>query len=288
MAIEYVGDLSEMRRHSLDQFVAELEAHPATGPVEGRLVVADADPRGLFETMRQALVKYMKDDEYGRWRNAQDGRPVATGGKTFVADDDIITAVVFPIPQDPDFLGLASHELVEMVHKAEERQAADWFDPDPDYARELHGTIYADEYSHERVRLEINTKLGWTEGQVDREPGLVSMTNDILQGMPIPRYSPPGNDFWLWWSHLAQVWAMVAGRRAGGSLYADAELSRWAEHELIADHGWRPVEAALDGLYRQLPGIDRRQLVVQAAETVWDPIEQYGRTAWVPAGDSYP
>jgi hypothetical protein len=285
MAIEYQGDFSDSRKQSLEQFAAELATHAAAGPVEGRLVVADPDLRGIFETMRGTLAKYMKDDEYESWRDFQNGRPVATGGKTFVADDDVITAVVVPIPQDPEFLGLASHELIEMAHKAQELQEG-WIPPQT--VEENNGIVMFDEYTNERIRQEIISKLGWSQSKLDQQPGLVSQADDIAQRMPPQRLNPAGQDFWNFWVHLAQVWAMVIGRRAAGCKYADAELNRWAAHDLIADQGWQPAETACDELYQQLPGLDRDQLVELAAEIVWRPIEQYGRTAWVPHGDSYP
>jgi hypothetical protein len=84
-------------REALAAFCEELEHHPHGGPVEGRIVIAEQQPGGITATMRRALQMYMKDDEYERWNAAQEGRPVVTGGKTFVADDEVITAVLIPM-----------------------------------------------------------------------------------------------------------------------------------------------------------------------------------------------
>ena len=276
MALEYEGPIQDTARTSLDQFASELEQHRLGGPLEGRLVVAEQDLRGLQETMAGALAKWMKEDEYDRWVDQQRGRPVTTGGKVFIADDEVITAVVFPIDRDPEFLGIASHELVELADKVKERDEG-WIPPED--VRKQDGLVLFDEYRNDRVRLEIATKLGWPESQVDREPGLVSQTEEIVQAMPAQRQPSPPSEFWLYWLNLARVWAMVAGRRGGGSASAAAELGRWSQHPLVADQGWQAIESACDDLYDQ-DGLTRDQLAEMSAARIYDRVIAHGKAAW--------
>jgi len=78
---------------------------------------------------------------------------------------------------------------------------------------------------------------------------------------------------------MAQVWAMVCGRGAAGGQSAQRELTRWAEHALIADDGWSSSAAGMDDLYRQ-PNLDRDQIANWAATSVRQPIIARGRRAW--------
>lgn len=274
--IQFEGEPIEPgQQQALSDFAAELARHPHGGEVDGRIVHAKAHPAGITATMQQALRMYMKDDEYAR--AAQQDRTVATGGKTFVADDEIVTAVLCPMPNmNQEFVDMAAHELTEMAGIL--RQQGDgWIRPDdPD---EADGIILFDEYCNERVRQEIRDQLGWSEGRLDASPGLVSMTNDIANRMPDMRLDPPPPEFWSAWLAMAQVWAMVGGRGAAGSPSAQRELTAWALQNLVIDQGWSPVAAAMDALYQQ-PGLDRDLLARQAAAGVRLPIVAYGQQVW--------
>jgi hypothetical protein len=76
---------------------------------------------------------------------------------------------------------------------------------------------------------------------------------------------------------------MTAGRRAAGSQPEDEELRAWADHEVIADRGWSPVEQVMARLYGR-PDIERDRLVRIAARRVSGPIESYGLQAWDHSG----
>jgi hypothetical protein len=276
--LRFGGELIQpAQQQALKDFADQLAGHPHGGVIDGRLVQAAPQPAGITSTMHNALRVYMKPEEFLRWQAAQHGRTVATGGKTFLADDEIVTAVIHPLPGlSQEFVDLAAHELIEMATLL--RQQRDhWVTPDdPD---EADGIVLFDEYCSERVRQEIRDVLGWREGRLDASPGLVSMTADIAARMPETRLDPPPAEFWAAWLAMAQVWAMVCGRGAAASASARRELMAWARHGLIANDGWSPVAAAMDALYQQ-PGLDREELARQAGRDVRLPIIAYGREAW--------
>jgi hypothetical protein len=273
---EITGALQPGQRDSLEAFADALEQHPRRAAADGRLVVAEPHPGGLQPTIQRVLRLYMKPDEYEAWWQQQAGRPVATAGKTFVAQDEVITACVIPHPEISILLGYASHELIEIAHLAAERQEG----TRPLEDHEVNGTTIADEYVAERLRIEIATQLGWPRSPLDRDPGLVPQTDDIQGVLSRPPYDgPPTMEFWQHWANLARVWAMVAGRADAGAQEEEQELIRWLGHRLIADQGWQPVRHALQDLYGP-PEPDREQFVAGAVRCVWDPVERYGRGAW--------
>ena len=263
-------------KQALNDFAAKLAHHPHGGAIDGRIVHAKAQPAGITETMRLALQMYMKDDEYLQWEAAQVGRTVATGGKTFVADDEVVTAVLHPMPgMSQEFLDLGAHELTEMA-KLLRQQHDQWVRPDdPD---EADGIVLFDEYCNERIRRDPPPA-----GLAGRQARCVAWTrlNDQrhCRAYAEETLRPPPPEFWPAWLNLGQVWAMVGGRGATGSASAERELTAWAEHNLVADQGWTPIAMAMDGLYQQ-PGLDRDQLAHQAATGVRQPIIAYGRQAW--------
>lgn len=276
--ISYEGEpINDVQKQALLDFAAELAGHPRGGKIDGRIVHAKQRPGGITATMRNALQPYMKHEDFKQWEAAETGRTVATGGKTFVADDEVITAVLHPLPgMAQEFIDLGAHELVEMAILVRE-QRDHWVPPDdPD---EADGLVLLDEYCNERVRQEIRDRLGWPEGGLDASPGLVSMTDDIANRMPKSRLDPPAPEFWPAWLAMARVWAMVCGRAGAGSESARRELTAWADHALIADEGWAPVAVAADSLYRQ-PELDRDLVAGQAGNGVRSPIIAYGRRAW--------
>ena len=206
------------------------------------------------------------------------GRPVATAGNTFVADDEVVTACVCPIPHAPAMLALCGHELIEIAHvSAERREGA----RSPE-EHEQNGTTLADEYVAERLRIEIALQLRWPRSQLDSSPGFVAQTEDIERVLERPPYDgPPTLEFWQHWVNVARVWAMVAGRADAGAPEEQRELDLWAGHRLVDDNGWAPARQALRDLYTSRP--DRDAFVAAAVARVWDPVEAYGRAAWAAA-----
>lgn len=267
-------------RGRVDAFVAELDRHPHGGTVDGRLVVAEAHPGGLKPTMQRELAKRMRDDEFENWKEAQQGRPVAAAGKVFVADDEVVTSVVCPLPgMQIEFLGLVAHELIALAQRRRSIQEG-WIAPELNSAEQIGSTLF-DEYLAERLRVEISTGLGWPEGVLDSDPGLVHQTDDLRQALnEMPSAGEPPLEFWSHWMNIARVWVMVLGRCDGGSGAADVELNRWAQHPLIADDGWSPVRGTLAEMYLAADPI-RRHVEARAAERVARPIECYGQSAWV-------
>jgi hypothetical protein len=196
----------------------------------------------------------------------------------FVVHDDVITAVVLPVPQKPEFLAIASHEVVELAGRAREIHEGS-VEPPPNSPAQL-GSVLFDEYSADRLRTEIAGVLGWTESALDADPGLVSQTNDMQEAMTaMPAEGPPPTEFWTHWVNVARVWAMVVGRRDGGSETVQVELNRWSQHPLIADQGWSPVRRALADMYDTNNPI-RPEVEGEAAQRIWTPIEAYGNEAW--------
>jgi len=224
--------------------------------------------------MRMGLAKWMKEDDFAAWSAQQLNRPVATGGKTFVADDEVPTAVVFPYGDPWIFLGIASHELLELSRFERER-----YGPQPDDVRSMNGMVLADEYVVERARTAITQRLQWPESPIDASPGMVEQTDDLRAVLNPTRQGRPTVEFWQHWVNIGRVFAMVAGRADGGSTSAAAELAAWAEHAFITDGGWSPIRAALNGLYQQ-PSLDREVFVDAAARRIWAPLEAYGRAVW--------
>jgi len=276
MSIELIGGFSQTEKQAIDAFAVELERVVGYS-FSGRLVIAEPHLSGITRTMSNELARWMKDDEYAEWRAQQHNRPVATGGKTFVADDGIVTAVVCPMPNLPaEFLGVSAHELIEICHRVQEERNGRI---EPEGVREIHGVVLYDEYAVERIRQSISTALGWTESRLDAEPGLVSQIDDLLHLLPGGRAGHPPTDFWAHWVNIARVWAMTEGRRAAGSTTAAAELDRCSKHPLIRDKGWKPVSSSLDRIFLEL-GLHGEVQAERAAKLVWDPIESYGRAAW--------
>jgi hypothetical protein len=278
VTISFEGEpIPTEQQQGLIKFADELNKHPHGGPIRGRIVQAEPHPTGITATMQRALQMYMKDEEYERWRAAQADRMVVTGGKTFIADDGVVTAILCPMPgMTQEFLDLAAHELIEMAELIRE-QSDGWVSPtDPD---EADGITLFDEYRNERVRQEIRERLSWPEGQLDASSGLVSMAVEISDRMPATRLDPPPPEFWGAWLHLGQVWAMVSGRGAAGSASAQRDLADWRQHKFASAAGWSPIAEAMNTLYQE-PDLERDQLASQAAAGVRRPLIAYGRQAW--------
>ena len=220
----------------------------------------------------------MKPEDFTRWNAAHVGSTVAVAGKTFVADDERVTAVIFPMPpnQHQEFIDIAAHEVVEMARLIRAREQRWAWPDDPD---EADGLVLFDEYRNERIREEIRQRLGWPEGRVDAEPDLISMIDDIEDRLPPDRHEDAPLEFFKAWLELARVWAMLAGRAAVGSTSANRALEAWAGHDFIADGGWLPIAATLDGFYRQ-PEIDQDHLARAAGAGIRAPIIEYARAVW--------
>jgi hypothetical protein len=263
-------------QEELKRFSAELEQHAQGGAVEARLIVAESQPGGITSTMRETLRAYMKADEFARWNETQEGRTVATAGKTFMADDEVVTAVLLPMPDmAQELLDLAAHEIIEMARLGPKDGSA-WRPDDPD---EADGLVLFDEYRNERVRQEIRQRLGWPEGQLDAVLGVAGMAEEIAARMPPNRLDPPPIEFYGAWLEMAQVWSMASGRADAGSESAMADLAHWADTSLVAYQGWQPVAEVVRDLYGQ-PWLDAGTLAPILAERVRRPVLEYGRTAW--------
>lgn len=262
---------AQPKREALEAFCAKLEDHPHGGGAEGRIVVAEARSEGMI----RALQKYMKDDEYDSWFARLPERTVVTGGKTFVADDEILTAVVAPLPGQA-LLDLAAHEAIEIAHAVHQIESGFVRPTNPDEADGL--TLY-DEYRVERARREISNELGWPEGATDAVQGMRAVIDEIASRMPSRRFDPPHMDFFGAWLEMAQALVMACGRGAGGSQSALEDVRKWSEHPLVADNGWEPVQSSLDDLYEQ-PGLGLEELAPVTASLIRRPIIEYGRDAW--------
>jgi hypothetical protein len=266
-SIEWVGPWPDDVTADLEEFAEAVGAHPRGHVVQGRMVIAEhSDGRELRA--------WMKPGAYDDWYAKAKYQPKVADGKTFVAYDDVVTAVVSRFEESGDQLVLCSHELIEMADlRRHEEQGWSY----PTDGRGLLGVIFADEYATERLREEIAHQLGWPFADTHNEMALVELADQIQAAMPTPRYDPPPMDFWAHWQTLARMWSMACARRLT-SPKAEEALVAWAKHPMI-DDGWAPVERALADLYEQ-PELDRDQLVELAARRIWDPIEQYGREAW--------
>jgi hypothetical protein len=270
--LDFVDDgFPKAQQEPLETFCSRLEGHPHGGRVEGRIVVAQPKPDGMLE----ALQMYMKDAEYERWFANLPQRTGITGGKTFIADDEAITAVLAPF-EGQALLDLAAHEATEIAHALEHKERGFIRPTDPDEADGL--TLY-DEYRIERARREISNELGWPEGQIDAIQSLRSVVEEIALRMPTRRSDPPGLDFLGAWLEMARSCVMSFGRASGGSQSAIEDVQQWKEHALIADDGWRPVHQSLDDLFAQ-PGLGTDELAASTASVVRRPILDYGRGAW--------
>lgn len=259
------------QREALEVFCAEVQKHPQGGRVEGRIVLAEDEPDGFI----QALRIYMDTKEFEGWLARRRGRTGITGGKTFLSEDEVITAVLAPM-QGPDLLDLAAHEVIEMAHAVEQRQTNFLRPVNPDEADGL--TLY-DEYRVERVRLEISSTLGWLEGVADGVKALRAAAEEIASRMPSRRLDPPPPDFFLAWLEMARAWTMACGRADAGSNPAREDLEEWASHRLVADGGWEPVRRSLGELFRQT-ALRLEEIPPFAASVIRRPILDYGRTSW--------
>jgi hypothetical protein len=265
--IEWLGPWSDEVKSELERFAEALATHERGYPIDGRLViVSGSDGRELKE--------WMKPDAYADYQEKAQQQPLTASGKTFVARDGVVTAVVSRFADPNDQLVLCSHELIEM---GDLRRSEDEGWVYPEDGRELLGIIFADEYATERLREEIAHRLGWPFADTHDEMALVHLADQIQGAMPTPRYDPPPDDFWAYWQTLARMWSMTCARRLT-SPKAEEALASWSRHPMI-DDGWAPVERGLAELY-DLSNLDRDELVELAAERIWDPIEQYGREAW--------
>jgi len=258
-------------RAALEAFCIEVSKHPQGGTVEGRVVLAEDGPDGFVEALRV----YMDTLEFQGWLSRRPGRTGITGGKTFASEDGVITAVLSHIGGQ-DLLDLAAHELIEMAHSLQQREADFRHPTNPDEADGL--TLY-DEYRVERVRRELADSLGWPEGRMDGVLALHPAVEEIASRMPDHRFDPPANDFFVAWLEMARAWTMACGRAAAGSQTAKEDVAQWAEHRLIADGGWQPVQRSLDDLFRQTH-LTLEEIPPFAASTVRRPILDYGRAAW--------
>lgn len=277
LSVEIVGDLPGALRADLELFATAAERHSWGGSVaEARLVVA---PNGgsIDATVRPALRRWMPAEAFAEWEAQQHGRPVATGGKTFVAADGVVTAVVMPIGDRAMFLGIATHEVLECAHLVD--QIAEGFDH-PSDPREANGVVLADEYVTDRARIEIVAALGWPESVLDEKVGIIEQLGDLKAVLGrAPVEGQPTHDFWLHWVNLARVWAMLSGRADAGAASARAQLEAWERQDLVDARRWKQVRASLQGLYTD-PGRPRAEFAAAAASQVWDPIEALGREAW--------
>lgn len=270
--LDFVGaEFPPDQRQALEAFCAEVSKHPQGGNVEGRIVLAEDGHEEFVEALRV----YMDTGEFQSWFSRRQGRTGITGGKTFVSEDGVITAVLSHI-HGQDLLDLAAHEAIEMAHSLEQREADFRHPTDPDEADGL--TLY-DEYRVERVRREIASRLGWPEGAIDGVLALRPAAEEIASRMPPRRLDPPANDFFMAWLEMARAWTMACGRAAAGNETAGKDLGQWAEHKLIADGGWQPVQRSLDDLFRQAH-LTLEEIPPFAASTVRRPILEYGRAAW--------
>ncbi len=195
--------------------------------------------------MRTALRRWMPTEAFAEWEARQRGRTVPTGGKTFVAADGVVTALLLPLPDRAMFLGLASHELIECAHLIDQTEAGVAHPEDP---RLSNGVVLADEYVTDRARVEIGQPLGWPESVLDKKAGIVEQLDDLEVMLTRPPYEGhPTDSFWMHWVNIARVWAMVAGRADGGATSASSELEAWERHRLTDEPGWGRVRAALAG-----------------------------------------
>lgn len=218
---------------------------------------------------------YMQDEEYESWHARLKHRTVVTGGKTFVADDEVVTAVLAPL-EGRALLDLAAHEAIEIAHAVEHVERGLVRPTDPDEGDGL--TLY-DEYRVERARREISNELDWAEGPINAVQGLRSVIEEIASRMPTRRLDPPGLDFFGDWLEMAQSCVMAFGRASGGSRSATEDVQRWKKHTLIADEGWQPVQQSLADLYAQ-PDLGLDELAPATASVVRHPILGYARDAW--------
>jgi len=266
--IEWRGTWPDEVRLELERFAHDLASHERGYPIDGRMVVvSDSDGR--------ELKRWMKPDAYDKWYEIATQQPVVASGKTFVAQDGVITAVVSRFDEPGDQLVLCSHELIEMADLRRHEDEG-WIYPEG--GRDLLGLIFADEYATERLREEIAKQLGWPFCDTHDEMALIRFADEIQNAMPAPRYDPPADDFWAHWQTLARMWSMTCARRLTSPNAEDAFLA-WAKHPMIEDDGWAPVERALRELYDR-SDLRRDALVELAAKRIWDPIENYGREAW--------
>lgn len=258
-------------RKALEDFCLRVEAHPQGGPVEGRIVLAKDEPEGMTKAVR----KYMDSGEFSRWLKRQPDRTVATGGKTFVSDDGVITAVLLPVTGQV-LLDLAAHETGEMARSAGEAGSGFITPTDPD---EADGLTLFGEYRVERVRQEISVDLGWPEGAIVATQSLRPMVEEIRSRMPAERADRPALDFYGAWLEMAQCVVMACGRADAGSRSASEDLVSWAEHRLVADEGWTPIHRSLGELFSQ-PDLGPRELPPLVASVVRRPVLGYARDAW--------
>lgn len=212
---------------------------------------------------------------FAAWQEQQIGRPVSTAGKTFLGADGGVTAVVCPLPDQYMFLGLASHEILEMaaLERAQTVRARQ-----PENAAQSNGAVLVSEYRFERIRREIADGLGWTPSPLDLDPGLVEQTTDVshfLAGQPPEGW--PSQGFWTHWVNVARVWAMVAGRADAGSGPEREALERWEVLDLIDPAGWLEVRSALDHEFQRPPTKGSR---LESAAGIFGLVEQLGRNAW--------
>lgn len=263
-------------RADLEEFAAALAKHPRGGEPHGRLVGIPWGPSGPIAAMRSELPQWMDPVAFAKWDRLRTSKPGVTMGKTFVAEDGEVTAVVCTPPKRGDALGVAAHEIVEVLHLSQ-HQADGW--EYPKATRFLLGVIMLDEYATERVRLETAQALNWP-GSVfhDTAQGLVQTAEDIEQALPPDRKAyDPGQDFWGWWQTMAMLWSHDCAR-APFFPFVAKELARWSRCAVIADDGWAPVREAREQIYEDALGRDEE--TERAAEEIWDPIEKYARAVW--------
>jgi hypothetical protein len=270
--LEFEGDgFPDAERKALEAFCLQLEGHPHGGRVDGRIVLAEDRPEGMI----QALQMYMDAQEFEGWNARRKGRTGVTGGKTFVADDNVVTAVLAPLPGQ-ELLDLAAHEAIEIAHAVKQKEDGFIRPENPD---EADGLTLFDEYCVERVRRAISDELSWPEGQMDGVLGLRPAAEEIASRMPSGRLHPPGFDFLRAWLEMARQWVMACGRADGGSESARRDIAQWREHGLIADEGWRAVQRSLGELFAQ-PELGFTELAPFTASLIRRPIIVYGRDAW--------
>src|SRR5437667_6709245 len=103
--LEIVGALPGDWEPQIAAFAEAAATHPWGGEVSDRLVVAANVPT--------ALERWMQPEEWAEKAAQYEGMVGTTAGKAFVARDGKHTAVVPAIPDEPIFLTLTGHELLE-------------------------------------------------------------------------------------------------------------------------------------------------------------------------------
>jgi len=277
--LEIIGEVPGPWRSDLFAFADRAAAHAWGGAGLERLVVAELRQGAIGH----ALHEWMDAGEFRAWEREQSRRPVATGAKSFIAHDGRRTAVVLPLPQRPEFLMFATHELLEAAQSAREEAEGFAFPSHDVHLANAH--VMRTEYVVERARLEISGGLRWPQSSLDGV-GLAEQVATFEQALPgIVRNSRvaeyPTQLAWQHWVNIIRVFAMSAGRAAAGSDVDRAELERFYAQPLIAEtvSAWRTAQAALDALWDR-PHEPTQTLAEDARHAVWQPLHDALLAVW--------